>query len=105
MPERISYLIIIFLFLNKLNINNSLSINKSIYYYISEIHMVIKGSGTQYMTSKDYSGVEASQVKVNGVTKYGCSKTCYLDKEISNVTLIFSTNVDSCYFMFNHMYN
>ena len=105
MPERISYLIIIFLFLNKLNINNSLSINKSIYYYISEIHMVIKGSGTQYMTSKDYGGVEASQVKVNGVTKYGCSKTCYLEKETSNVTLIFSTNVVSCTFMFNHMYN
>ena len=73
--------------------------------YISEIHLVIKGSGTQNITSNDYGGILPNEVIVNGVQRTGCTKNCYLYEDINNVTLKFNTAIEDCTFMFNHVYN
>ena len=44
---------------------------------------------------------EPSEVIVNGVSKNGlCKKTCYLKKDINNITLKFNEEIELCYHMF-----
>ena len=80
---------------NKRNINN----------WNSEIHLVIQGNGNQRLL---YSGfkVEPSDVLVNGISKGNeCKKTCYLEGEKNNITLLFSRQIESCESMFESLTN
>lgn len=71
----------------------------------NEIRLVFKGGMNQNITSNDYGGTLPSEVIVNGVTKTGCTKTCDLYNDINNVTLKFTTLVDSCIFMVNLVFS
>ena len=71
----------------------------------NEIRLVIKGGMNQNITSNDYGGTLPSIVIVNGVTRTGCTKQCDLYNDKNNVTLKFTTLVNSCRFMFNHVYS
>ena len=59
---------------------------------ISEIKMVIKGSGNQSLL---YSGfpIEPYEVIVNGEKEESCKKTCVLNKDINNITLKFDKQI------------
>ena len=70
----------------------------------SEINLVIKGSGKQSLIYSNFN-VVLSQVLVNGKERTDCKKICYLEQEINNVTLIFDTEIDSCYEMFYSLMN
>ena len=71
----------------------------------SEIHLVIQGNGEQKLLSYWYSGVEPSEVLVNGVKNDSCSKTCYLEGDRNNITLKFNTQIESCESMFSGLGN
>ena len=73
--------------------------------YVSEIHLVIKGSGIQNIVSVDYGGTLPNEVIADGVNLNGCTKNCNLDKEINNVILKFYGPIDHCFYLFNHCYN
>ena len=80
---------------NKRNLNN----------WNSEIHLVIQGNKRQQIL---YSGfnVEPSDVLVNGISKGNeCKKTCYLEGEKNNITLLFSRQIESCEYMFYNLKN
>ena len=71
----------------------------------SEIHLVIQGSGKQKLLDDLYSGVEPSEVLVNGVKDDSCSKTCNLEGDRNNITLKFDTQIESYYLMFSGLKN
>ena len=71
----------------------------------SEIHLVIQGSGQQKLLDDLYSGVEPSEVLVNGVKDDSCSKTCNLVGDRNNITLKFNTQIESCRSMFSGLGN
>ena len=71
-----------------LNINNLDSI----------IHLIIKGKGTQQILDKDF--IAPSEVLVNGKKKDSCKQTCYLEENVSNITLKFNNQISSFYTMF-----
>ena len=80
---------------NKRNLNN----------WNSEIQLVIQGNKRQQIL---YSGfnVEPSDVLVNGISKSNeCKKTCYLEGEKNNITLLFSRQIESCEHMFDSLTN
>ena len=66
----------------------------------SEINLVIKGKGTQYLLSSNFYK-DPSEVLVNGELDTSCKKTCNLNGDINNITLIFNENLNSCANMFN----
>ena len=73
----------------------------------SEIHLVIQGNGKQKLLG-DYFFIyiqQPSEVLVNGVKDDSCSKTCYLEGDINNITLKFNTQIESCKTMFNELKN
>ena len=70
----------------------------------SEIHLVIQGSGKQTLLN-NYFSVAPSEVLVNGVKDDSCSKTCYLEGDINNITLKFDTQIESCHRMFFELDN
>ena len=45
------------------------------------------------------------QVQVNGQIKDSCIKSCDLENEINNITLIFRGEINSCVNMFNDLSN
>ena len=73
--------------------------------YVSEIHLVIKGSGIQNIVSVNYEGTLPNEVIADGVNLNGCTKNCNLDKEINNVILKFYGPIDHCIYLFNQCYN
>ena len=55
---------------------------------ISEIHLVISGSGTQNLINDNFN-ILPSEVWVNEVKNDSCSKTCFLEGDINNVIIKF----------------
>ena len=78
--------------------------NINIKIFFSEIKLVIRGNNTQYILSKEFD-FEPDQVLVNGILKSSCNKTCYLDKDLNNITIIFNNNLESCSNMFKNLNN
>jgi len=94
-------LLLTILLVNLISIKNARNLNN----YISEIHLVIKGNGTQNILS-NYFYIIPSEVIVNGISKGNtCKKTCDLDEDINNVTIKFDKKIESCYLMFNGLQN
>ena len=77
-----NYLFPIIVFFILINIKEG-KISNLINNHFSEIYLTIKGSGEQKICNKEPSGVI-----VNGIYRNDCKKTCNLDKEENNITLI-----------------
>ena len=71
---------------------------------ISEIHLVISGSGTQNLINDNFN-ILPSEVLVNEVKNDSCSKTCFLEGDINNVILKFENQIESCKEMFKGLQN
>ena len=99
-----SFLLILILFLISLNNIISKKYFTKINSYESTINLIISGTSSQNLLCNDYS-FEPSEVIINGAKKESCKKTCSLDKDINNVTLIFNTQIDSCQKMFSGLTN
>ena len=94
-------------FLLKISLVNLISIKntRNLNNYISEIHLVIKGNGTQNILYNNFN-TNPSEVIVNGISKGNtCQKTCDLDEDINNVTIKFEEQIISCYHMFYQLEN
>jgi len=87
-------------FINLISIKNIRNLNN----YESIIHLVIKGSGNQKLLYS-YFYTNPSEVLVNGVKHDSCKKTCNLQEDINNVTLIFQNKITSCQNMFRELSN
>ena len=101
------YLFRTFSFLLKIVLVNLISVKniRNLNNYISEIHLVIKGKGTQNILN-NYFNKNPSEVIVNGISKANaCQKTCDLDEDINNVTIKFEEQIKSCSFMFLNLKN
>ena len=86
---------------NLITIKNIRNLNN----YISEIHLIIKGSGNQEILNSAFYTVP-SEVIVNGNSKGDtCKKSCDLNEDINNVVLKFENKIKSCNLMFNHLKN
>ena len=72
--------------------------------YLSEIHLIISSNGTQRLLGNTFYK-EPYEVKVNGILKNSCKKTCDFDYEENNVTLYFNTPIISCEKMFYESIN
>ena len=97
----------IFIFLLKVALVDLITIKylRNLNPSISEIHLVIKGSGKQRFLDRDFN-YDPSEVIVNGVSKGNlCKKLCDLDQDINNVTLKFDKKIKSCYMMFFNLEN
>ena len=68
--------------------------------YYSEIHLVVKGNGTQNILSNSYVGLNPSEVYVNGVKDNSCKRSCNLHGNLNNITLRFENQIESCKYMF-----
>ena len=93
----------IFLVLNLIMCQTEKIVRKS-NVYISEINLIIKGNGNQKLTYESFYPYP-SQVLVNGEIKSGCSRTCNLNGDTSNVTLKFTNQVTNCNNMFLNLKN
>ena len=93
------YLIPLIVFFISINIKTG-KISNLINNHFSEIYLTVKGSGVEKICNKEPSGVI-----VNGIYRNDCKKTCNLDKEENNITLIFNKAFQSCYSMFNSLVN
>ena len=101
------YLFRTFIFLLKIVSVNLISITnvRNLNNYISEIHLVIKGNGTQNILNNNFN-TEPSEVIVNEISKGNtCKKICDLDEDINNVIIIFDKQITSCFYMFNNLQN
>ena len=99
--------LIIITFLLKIALVNLIFIKtiKNINNYISEINLVIKGKGIKQILNNNFY-TEPSEVLVNGISKdSSCRKTCDLDEDKNNITLIFENQIKSCYQMFYNLEN
>ena len=73
--------------------------------FLSEIHLIIKGNGIQNILFDEFI-YEPSEVLVNGISKGNtCKKTCELEEEENNITLIFSQTLYSSERMFYGLQN
>ena len=89
-----------------------------IYYYIalhyyffipttittSKINLIIEGKGGQNILNESFY-IDPSKVLINGVEIDSCKKTCEMEKEINNITLIFEEEINSLENMFNGLNN
>ena len=72
---------------------------------LSEIKLVIKGTGTQQILYNSFR-YDPSEVIVNGNLKSTCRKSCYLGNEDKNEVIIrFSSQINTCEYMFNGLRN
>ena len=94
----------IFIFIFKIVLFNLISSQNSTTTnnFNSEIHLIIQGKGIQKLLS-DYFKEEPSEVIVNGFKQNSCKKSCYLKKDISNITLFFERQLESCKSMFSNL--
>ena len=65
-----------------------------------EISLIIMEKGNKNIINDNFY-LEPSQVKVNGIYNESCKKTCYLDQDLNNVSIIFDKEIESCENMFN----
>ena len=71
----------------------------------SRINLIIQGSGKQNVLYSNFY-INASEVIVNNISKKNeCNKTCELDKEINEITLVFEEQITSSYNMFYMLEN
>jgi len=77
---------------------------RNIYSCNSVIDLVIRGNGTQNILYP-YFNSYPSEVLVNGIKNYSCNKTCYLEKELNNITLRFKNEMGYCANMFRELNN
>ena len=77
---------------------------RNLFNHYSEIHLVIRGNGTQNLLS-DKSYIIPSKVHVNGVIDSSCNKTCYLKENKNSITLIFENKIKSCEDLFYNLSN
>ena len=77
---------------------------RNLYNCDSKIHLVVQGKGNQKLLSYFFQGAPSS-VLVNGVVNDSCGKTCYLEGDKNNITLIFNEKINSCKYMFDSRNN
>ena len=66
----------------------------------SEISLLIIGKNKRQILGSSFT-IIPSDISVNGVSKKdSCSKTCEMDSDLNNVTLIFNEQIDTCAHMF-----
>ena len=94
--------IIIFL-LNIIIINISqIKSKKALNHYDSNISLVVIGDGNRKIIFND--DIKPTQIFINGVNRNDCINTqCNLEGNKNNITLIFGEQIDSCYYMFEHL--
>ena len=78
--------------------------NKDIKIYFSEINLIIRGKNEQNILSEEFS-FDPDQVFVNGILNNSCIKTCFLNNELNDITIIFNNNLESCSNMFKNLDN
>ena len=102
------YLFYYELILNLLNIALvnliTTKISRNLHNYYSEIHLVVQGSGYQYILY-NYYDLGTFEVLVNGVKDDSCNKKCDLQGDKNNVTLRIQNQITSCYKMFYELNN
>ena len=76
----------------------------NLFYYNSEIYLVIKGNGTQKLLNNSFK-FEPSEVLVNGNKDDSCRKTCDLTGDKNNITLIHEDQITYCTNMFRELTN
>ena len=104
MKEKYLFPFLIFLLnfsLIGLSITNSF---RNLYNCQSEIHLVIQGNGTQNILNIAFNP-GPSKVLLNGSKNISCNKTCYLEGDKNNITLIFNEKIKSCNSMFSGLSN
>ena len=69
-----------------------------------EIQLVIQGKGNRYFIYNHFY-LNPSEVIVNGEIKNSCSKYCYFDYYLNNVTLKFDDIINTCENMFRELDN
>ena len=86
------------LFMILLCISTSYEDNKRIYLnnYISEISLVVKGTGTKKYLSENVP----SEVIIDGIVQKSCNFSCKISNKTSNVVLKFNKVIKSCQKMF-----
>ena len=72
--------------------------------FLSEIKLVVLGNISNQILSNQFSE-NPSEVYVNGIKKTSCTKTCDLENDINNVTIIFNKTITSCEKMFEGLAN
>ena len=65
----------------------------------SSIYLFIENKGNQNILNEDFYK-DPSEVWVNNIYYESCKKSCNMDSDINNVTLIFNENLNSCENMF-----
>ena len=95
--KNLSFLLITIIFI--LFIGNKCEKHRKIINSLSEIHLVINGTGNQSLLNNTFYA-EPYRVKVNGEYKESCKKFCEMGYEINNVILIFNENIETCDSMF-----
>ena len=73
-------------------------------YETSIITLTMKEKGTHSFINDTFN-LTPFEVKVNGETNRSCQKSCYFDKELSNITIKFDNQIDSLENLFNGMSN
>ena len=99
-------LLLIFISLNT-NFSKKDSFSSFLYLkaFNSEIHLIITGKGTQNIISDSFN-IQPSDILVNGISKnIICSKTCLLEDDSTNITLIFKNKLTTSAQMFNGLTN
>ena len=94
-----------FIFLMKI-IQIFLLLNKGTKIFInchSIISLIIQGKGNQKILYNEFP-TSPSEIRVNGVIN-NCDKTCELQNDINNITLIFNYEIASCQKMFYSLEN
>ena len=78
--------------------------SRNIYVQLSEINLIIKGSG--YLpVLYEYFYLDPTEVIVNGELKSLCKKSCEFDKDLNNLTIKFNNEIESCDNMFYGLTN
>ena len=70
----------------------------------SKIYLTIEGKGKQIILNEAFYK-KPSQVLVEGIFDSSCKKTCNLNNDINNITLIFEEEIISCENMFYGLTN
>ena len=71
----------------------------------SNITLVIKGKGNQSLLYSGFS-YTPSDVIIDGISKKGeCNKTCELDKNETEIKLVFDSQINNCSKMFYDLVN
>ena len=72
--------------------------------YDSVINLVIQGNGTQQFLGNEFD-ILPTEVIINGVKNNSCTKSCLLERDINNITLIFQDQIESLERMFKDVNN